>query len=166
MDKKTVKRGLLPYLFIGLLMIGMYLMFNISNFKVTELSYDEFIENLDGGKIEVLEIVPRTSGYTYDVSGKLEGYKDNESFAAVLPLSDEVMKKIVEASDNQEFKLVTKPDPASSSFLMIIVNVLPFVILILDNNVSSSISAYSSGAITRETYAHILPFRTTSLHLG
>ena len=130
MDKKTVKRGLLPYLFIGLLMIGMYLMFNISNFKVTELSYDEFIENLDGGKIEVLEIVPRTSGYTYDVSGKLEGYKDNESFAAVLPLSDEVMKKIVEASDNQEFKLVTKPDPASSSFLMIIVNVLPFVILI------------------------------------
>ena len=130
MDKKTVKRGLLPYLFIGLLMIGMYLMFNISNFKVTELSYDEFIENLDGGKIEVLEIVPRTSGYTYDVSGKLEGYKDNESFTAVLPLSDEVMKKIVEASDNQEFKLVTKPDPASSSFLMIIVNVLPFVILI------------------------------------
>ena len=130
MDKKTVKRGLLPYLFIGLLMIGMYLMFNVSNFKVTELSYDEFIENLDGGKIEVLEIVPRTSGYTYDVSGKLEGYKDNESFAAVLPLSDEVMKKIVEASDNQEFKLVTKPDPASSSFLMIIVNVLPFVILI------------------------------------
>ena len=82
MDKKTVKRGLLPYLFIGLLMIGMYLMFNISNFKVTELSYDEFIENLDGGKIEVLEIVPRTSGYTYDVSGKLEGYKDNESLCA------------------------------------------------------------------------------------
>ena len=130
MDKKTVKRGLLPYLFIGLLMVGMYLMFNISNFKVNELSYDQFIENLDGGKIEELEIVPRTSGYTYDVSGKLEGYKENESFSAVLPLSDEVMKKIVEASDNQEFTLVTKPDPASSSFLMIIVNVLPFVILI------------------------------------
>ena len=130
MDKKTVKRGLLPYAFVILFMFGMLYVFNISNIKVTELSYDKFIENLDGGKIVELEIVPRTSGHTYDVSGKLEGYKENESFSAVLPLSDEVMKKIVEASDNQEFKLTTKPDPASSSFLMILVNVLPFVILI------------------------------------
>ena len=40
------------------------------------------------------------------------------------------MKKIVEASDNQDFKLTTQPDPASSSLLVILVNVLPFVILI------------------------------------
>ena len=130
MDKKTVKRGLLPYLFIILIMGGMIFFMNFSGLKVHELSYDQFVENLDGGKIEELEIVPRASGHTYDVVGTLEGYKDGESFKSVLPLSEEVMKKIVEASDNQDFKLVTQPDPASSSLLMILVNVLPFVVLI------------------------------------
>ena len=130
MDKKTVKRGLLPYLFIILIMGGMIFFMNFSGLKVHELSYDQFVENLDGGKIEELEIIPRASGHTYDVVGTLEGYKDGESFKSVLPLSEEVMKKIVEASDNQDFKLVTQPDPASSSLLMILVNVLPFVVLI------------------------------------
>ena len=130
MDKKTVKRGLLPYLFIALIMLGMFYAMSFTNIKVHDLSYDQFIENLDGGKIKELEIVPRTSGHTYDVSGTLDNYKDGESFKTVLPLSDEVMKKIVEASDNQDFKLTTEPDPASSSLLVILVNVLPFVILI------------------------------------
>ena len=130
MDKKTVKRGLMPYLFIALIMLGMFYVMNFSGVKVHELSYDEFVENLDGGKIEELEIVPRASGYTYDVTGTLDNYKEGETFKSVLPLSDEVMKKIVEASDNQDFKLTTEPDPASSSLLVILVNVVPFVILI------------------------------------
>ena len=130
MDKKTVKRGLMPYLFVALLMLGMFYAFNMTSIKVYDLSYDEFIEHLDGGKIKELEIVPKTSGHTYDVSGKLDNYKDGESFKSVIPLSEEVMKKIVEASDNQEFKLITKPDPASSSFLVILVNVVPFIIII------------------------------------
>ena len=130
MDKKTVKRGLMPYLFVALLMLGMFYAFNMTSIKVYDLSYDEFIEHLDGGKIKELEIVPKTSGHTYDVSGKLDNYKDGETFKSVIPLSDEVMKKIVEASDNQEFKLITKPDPASSSFLVILVNVVPFIIII------------------------------------
>ena len=118
MNKKTVKRGILPYLFIALFMFGMFYVFNMSNVKVHELSYDEFIENLDNGKIKELEIVPRTSGYTYDVSGTLDNYKDNEYFKTILPLSEEVMKKIVQASDNQDFKLTTEPDPSSSSLLV------------------------------------------------
>ena len=130
MDKKTVKRGLMPYLFVALLMLGMFYAFNMTSIKVYDLSYDEFIEHLDGGKIKELEIVPKTSGHTYDVSGKLDNYKDGESFKSVIPLSEEVMKKIVEASDNQEFKVITKPDPASSSFLVILVNVVPFIIII------------------------------------
>ncbi|MBQ3510875.1 MAG: ATP-dependent zinc metalloprotease FtsH [Bacilli bacterium] len=120
----------MPYLFVALLMLGMFYAFNMTSIKVYDLSYDEFIEHLDGGKIKELEIVPKTSGHTYDVSGKLDNYKDGETFKSVIPLSDEVMKKIVEASDNQEFKLITKPDPASSSFLVILVNVVPFIIII------------------------------------
>ena len=126
-DKKTVKKGLLPYVFLFIIMLGVFYVLNILNKDVHEFSYDEFIEKLDKGKITELHLVPRGSGYTYDVTGELKGYKENESFEATLPLSESVMKKIVEASDEQEFKLTVSPDPESSSLLIIILNVLPFV---------------------------------------
>ena len=129
-DKKTVKKGLLPYLFLLVIMLGVFYVFDVLDKNVHELTFDEFVEKLDKGKIKELEIVARGSGYTYDVSGTLDNYKDNESFEATLPLSEEVIKKIVEASDEQEFKLTVKPDPGSSSLLVIVVNVLPIVLLV------------------------------------
>ena len=75
-----------------------------------------------------IDLVTRGAGYVYEVKGSLKGYKKNESFESVLPLSDEVMKKIVAASDEQEFKLTVTPDPSSSSLVVILVNVLPLVI--------------------------------------
>ena len=129
-DKKTVKRGLLPYLFLFIVMLGIFYFFNIANKKVNVISYNEFVEKLDSGEVEELNLVARASGYTYEARGKLDGYKDNETFFARLPLSDEVMKKIVAASDNQEFKLEVEPDPDSSTLLLIVVNVLPLVLLV------------------------------------
>ena len=129
-DKKTVKRGLLPYLFLFIAMLGIFYFFNIANKKVNVISYNEFVEKLDSGEVEELNLVARASGYTYEARGKLDGYKENETFFARLPLSDEVMKKIVAASDNQEFKLEVEPDPDSSTLLLIVVNVLPLVLLV------------------------------------
>ena len=130
-DKKVVKKGLLPYVFLILIMLGVFYVFNMLDKKVNEFTYDEFVEKLDKGKVKELKLVPRGSGYIYEVTGKLSGYKENESFAATLPLSEEVMKKIVAASDEQDFKLTVKPDPESSSLILILVNVLPMVGLVV-----------------------------------
>ena len=127
-DKKTVKRSLLPYLLFALVVLGMFFFMNIANKKVDVLTYNEFIEKLDNKEITKLELVARTNGYTYEARGKLEGYADNETFFARLPLSEEVMKKIVEASDNQNIELNVEPDPDSSSLLLIVVNVLPILL--------------------------------------
>lgn len=129
-DKRVVRRGLLPYLFMALAILGIFYVFNVMNRDVNVLTYDEFVEKLDEGKVKELELVARTNAYTYEATGTLRGYKDNESFFVRLPLSDEVMKKIVKASDEQEFKLSTEPDPDSSSALLILTNVLPIIILI------------------------------------
>ena len=126
MDKKTIKKGLLPYLFIFVIMLGVFYFYSVFNRNVHELTYDKFIQKLNKEEITELTIVTRGSGYVYDVSGKLEGYSDNESFEATLPLSDQVMKKIVKASDSQDFKLSVVPDPESSSLLVILVNVLNY----------------------------------------
>lgn len=130
MDKKTIKKGLLPYLFIFVIMLGVFYFYTVAGQKVNDLTYDKFIEKLNKEEITELTIVTRGSGYVYDVSGKLEGYKKNESFESTLPLSDEVMKKIVKASDNQDFKLTVVPDPDSSSLLYILVNILPILLLV------------------------------------
>ena len=130
MDKKTIKKVLLPYLFIFVIMLGVFYFYTVAGQKVNDLTYDKFIEKLNKEEITELTIVTRGSGYVYDVSGKLEGYKKNESFESTLPLSDEVMKKIVKASDNQDFKLTVVPDPDSSSLLYILVNILPIVLLV------------------------------------
>ena len=129
-DKKTLKKGLLPYVFLLIIMLGIFYVFTVMNKVVHTFSYNEFIEKLDGNKITELHLVPRGSGYTYEVDGSLKDYKENEKFEATLPLSDEVMKKIVSASDDQDFKLTVSPDPESSSLILILVNVLPLVILV------------------------------------
>ena len=129
-DKKTVKRSLLPYLLFALVVLGMFFFMNIANKKVDVLTYNEFIEKLDNKEITKLELVARTNGYTYEARGKLKDYADNETFFARLPLSEEVMKKIVEASDSQNIELNVEPDPDSSSLLLIVVNVLPIILLV------------------------------------
>ncbi len=129
-DNKTLKKGLLPYLFLAIIILGVFYFFNVLNSNVHEFSYDEFIEKLDKGKITELKLVARNSGGIYEVTGTLSGYDENESFEASLPLSEEVMKKLIIASDNQEFKLTVEPDPDSSSLLIIIVNVLPILIFL------------------------------------
>ena len=130
MDKKTLKKGLLPYLFLFLIMLGVFYVFTVVNKEVHTFTYDEFVEKLEKGKVKELKLVASGSGYTYEVTGVLTDYKDNESFTAVLPLSEEVMKKIVTASDKYEFKLLVKPDPQSSSLLMIALNVFPIILLV------------------------------------
>ena len=130
LNKTTIKKGFLPYLFLFVIMLGVFYTFNVFNRNIHELTYNEFISNIDNGKVTELNLVARGSGYVYEVSGSLKGYEENESFEALLPLSEEVIKKIVDASEDQEFKLNVSPDPESSSLLLIVVNVLPIVLLV------------------------------------
>ena len=130
-EKKNIKKGILPYLIIGIIMLGVFYYFNIINGTNHEFTYDEFMEKLDNGKIKELEVTTKGNGQVYEVVGTLENYKKDEKFEVVLPLSEQVMKKIVEASDTQNFKMTVYPDPEASEWLAILVNFLPIVILIV-----------------------------------
>lgn len=129
-NNKSVKKGLVPYLFMFLIMLGIFYVVNVMNTKVNKFTYNEFMTELNEGTIKNATITTRSSAGTYEVTGKLKGYKKNETFFSRLPKSDEVVKKIVEVSETQNFKLEVEPDPESSTFLVVLVNVLPFVLLI------------------------------------
>ena len=130
-DKKTVKRGLLPYLFIVLLILGILYLFNYLNHTTNVLTYNEFMDNLADGKVSEITLVPRERAQTYEVTGKLTDYAENESFYAVLPKSDNIVKKITDVSEKQKIDLTTKADPESSTILLVLADLLPIVLLLV-----------------------------------
>ena len=130
MNNKTVRRGLFPYIFLFVFIICCLLLFNTFNKTVNELTYDEFISELNNKKLTELYIVPKTRTQTYEITGKLKDYDDNESFKLNIPISDEFLTKIVEASDEQEFSLEVETDPEASEWLAIIVEIVPLAILV------------------------------------
>ena len=129
-DRKTLRKSILPYIFFAIVFLAIFLIINFANNKVNTLTYDEFMKALDSEEVTEMTVTTRGSAYTYQVKGKLSDYEENETFTAILPLSDEVMKKIVAASDENDFKLTVEPDPESSSLLIILVNLLPIAIVL------------------------------------
>ncbi len=129
-NKKTIKRGLLPYLFIIIIGLGILYVFNFLNHTTNVLTYDEFMSNLNKGKVETIVLVPRDRAQTYEVTGKLKGYSENESYYAILPKSESVISKVVELSETNKISFTTKADPESSTLLLVLADVLPMVLLL------------------------------------
>ena len=132
MNKKSVKRGLMPYVFLIVFVIVVYFIFSSMNQKVNKMTYDEFIVELNKNNITELEVTPKERSVVYLLEGKLKGYEENETFSLNVPFSDEVIKEILKTDEegNLGFKLVTNSDPESSTLLMILVDVLPLVLLV------------------------------------
>ncbi len=130
MNKKDIKKGLMPYIFLLIFFIGCLLIFNIFNNVVNELTYDEFLQDLNGGKITELTITPKVRTETYKLTGKLENYKDNESFVLYIPRSEEFISQITTAKEKtSDFKLTIVNDPEASSWMAAIMEFLPIILL-------------------------------------
>ena len=129
-NKKTIKRGLLPYLFIVIVGVGILYVFNFLNHTTNVLTYDEFIGNLSKGKVKTIEITPRDRAQTYEVTGKLSGYGENESYYVILPKSDSVINKVVSITEEQKVKITTKEDPSSSAIWLVFADLFPLLLLL------------------------------------
>ncbi len=126
-----MKKSLMPYTFLLIFIIGCLIVFNVFNKTVNELTYDEFIKDLNGGKVTELTITPKVRTETYKLEGKLSDYKENESFVLYLPFSDEFISKITEVKEKtSDFELTIANDPEASSWLAVIVEVVPILVLV------------------------------------
>ena len=111
-------------------MFGIYYLFGVLNQNVNVFTYDQLVDAVNSGKVTELSITPKERAVVYEISGKLEGYKENETFTSRVPLSDEVIKTIFAAEENNNFKITTNADPESSTLLLILVNVVPIILLV------------------------------------
>jgi len=130
MNKKVVRKGLLPYLFLAIFLFAIVMVVGSLNKEVHEFTYGDFTKQVDKKEIKEITVTPRSRGSVYTITGKLKDYKSNESFVLTMPLTNETMVKLLEAEDEAGFKMTTSTDPESSTLLLFIIQVLPMVLLI------------------------------------
>lgn len=131
MNKKAVKRGLVPYLFLFLIIAGIMYFFGMINHKVNHLTYDKFIEAAEKGNVTEIKVIPRSSAYVYEIQGKMKGYNENEIFSLKMPLAEESMTKLMTLEATHNFKLETISDPDSNKLILFLLNIVPMVILLV-----------------------------------
>ena len=107
MNKKAIKKGILPYIILLFIMFAILYFFNMMNQRVNILTYDEFMKEANEGNVEEVLITPRSRASVYEISGTLKEYEDNESFFLRVPLDSDVMSNILDIQKEESFKLDT-----------------------------------------------------------
>ncbi len=130
MKKKNVKRTTISYVILFVLILGIMYFASTFNNNVHELTYSEFVTEMENGKVSEVEITPNQSGGVYQLTGKLEGYAKKESFYVRTPLTDSTIENIYAGSKEYDFKISAEKDPDSSMLLVLLVNVLPIILLV------------------------------------
>ncbi len=122
-------KNVFPYIILLLVVVGTLFFYNSLGKEVHELTTGEFMSYIDKAKVSELTITPKSGESVYYLEGKLEDYEENESFKTKIIPED--IEKVSEYAVSHNIDLYdTKKDPGSSSILYIIVNILPFLILV------------------------------------
>ena len=128
--KNNAVRNFFPYLVLFIIIIATFLILNMGGRRVNELTTGELLTALEKDEVTEITIMPKSSESVYYISGKLEGYAENESFETRV-IEAEVANILTLAEENEIAEYETESDPGSSPVLYIIVNVLPLVLLIV-----------------------------------
>jgi len=130
MKKNNITKQSMPYLLLVLVILGTLVFYNMGQIKVNKFTYDELITELSKDTVKSIEVTPKNNAGVYNIKGKLESYGKNEMFKVDVPLSETVIDKVLSYADNNEFEVKTNTNPENSSIITILVNVVPFVLLI------------------------------------
>ena len=128
-QKPRKNNNLAPFAFLLVFIFICMIIVNIQGNKINELTINEFTQHLENSEITELEIITKVRSENYEVTGKLKDYKDNESFVLYLPKSDEFIAKIEAARDILDFKYTNIPDPETSSWLQLLIEYVPILLL-------------------------------------
>ena len=130
-NKNNFLAGAAPYIILVVAFLAIFLFMNRGS-KPNELSTGELIQELKEGNVTEITITPKSSEGLVYVEGKLEGYKKDETFISkIIATANEVsyITDYVEVNDIKEFN--TNKDPGSNDLMYIILNTVPFIILIV-----------------------------------
>ena len=130
MNKKISAKHTMPYVFLMVIVVGVLLMASIGNTKYNNLKYDELLSELSAGTVKTITTSEHKADGVYYITGKLESYKKNEFFRVNAPLSETVQETLTDYQNVNEFEWKVDKNPENASWLLIVMNVLPMVIII------------------------------------
>ena len=129
-NKKSYAKQSMPYIILFLVIIGVMVFFNLSQYKVYDFNYDEFISNLNKGDVKSIEITPKNAAGVYYITGSLDSYKTTESFEVNVPLSESVLEKVMKYVDEDDIKVKTNANPESSGIVTVLLDLVPTLLLV------------------------------------
>ena len=128
--KSSIIKNIAPYLVLGVILGIIMVILQFQGAVVNELSTGKLMTALKNKEVTEITITPKSSESIYYVEGKLNSYKDGESFSTKV-VEDEVPQIIEYINENNIEKYDTNKDPGSSTFLYIVLNVLPLIIIVI-----------------------------------
>lgn len=123
-------KNLLPYVVLAVVILVVISVLRIQGTTVNDLSTGELITELKENNVTEISITPKSDESVYYIEGKLEDYKETESFTAKV-VASELENVLTLINENKIEEYNTNSDPGSSIFLYVLVNVLPLVLLVV-----------------------------------
>jgi cell division protease FtsH len=123
-------KNTLPYIILFLVIGFVLVVLHFQGSSVRELTTGELLNALSENKVTEIVITPNSNESVYYVEGKMTDYKDGETFKTKI-IEEDLSSISTYVTENKIKEYNTKSDPGSSTFLYIIVNVMPFVLTII-----------------------------------
>jgi len=123
---KNITKQALPYILLFIVMVGVLIFYNVSQFTINQFTYDELITELSKGNVDQIEITPKNSSGVFLVTGSLESYSERESFRVNVPMSETIIERLLIYVDENQITMKTNSNP-ESGFL---VNAIPSILMI------------------------------------
>ena len=83
MNKKEMKKNVIPYVLLVVLMFILFYIYRVMSFKTYDLTYNEFMAKVNVGEVKEMTVTPSKDGGIYTIVGVLKSYKENENFQII-----------------------------------------------------------------------------------
>ena len=129
MKKNNTIKNLFPYLVLIGVIFFVLTVLNLGGAVNHELTTGELLSELEKSNVSEIVITPSSNDSVYYIEGKLNGYKEKETFSSKVVEKD--LTEITNYAKIHDLKVYeTKKDPGSISILYIIINFLPIIIIV------------------------------------
>ncbi|MCZ2260588.1 ATP-dependent zinc metalloprotease FtsH [Sporosarcina sp. G11-34] len=120
-----ILRYFLLYGLIFLAIMGIFSSFNNPNPQVKPITYHEFITALEDGKVVDATLQP--DQLVYEVTGKMKGYAEGETYVTNVPQNNESVQALIEAKTKVKYEKAPKPSALATFFT----GLFPFIIIFI-----------------------------------
>ena len=123
-------KNFIPYIILFGIVVFVLIILEFQGNVVKDLTTGELIKELKADNITEITLTPNSKESIYYVEGKLDDYKENESFKSKV-VSEEVDNIITLIDKNDVKEYNTKGDASGSTLMYLLINILPFFLILI-----------------------------------